>query len=225
MSGRVRRPGSAPRYHRESAVERRAALIAATLECLRRHGHEGTSLRRISAVAGISPGLINHHFPGKAALVAAAYERLAHSLLDSMAGDAAASAVPARERLRRFFAASFEPELLDPSLFRIWLVFWGMVAHSARMRAVHDRTYRAYRRALERLLTALAQEPEVPDFRRHAAAIGLAALLDGLWVELSLNPRAFRPAQAIALCEDWVEALARGAFPRLAARAARAVRD
>jgi AcrR family transcriptional regulator len=166
-------------------------------------------------VAGISPGLVNHHFPGKAALIAAAYERLARTLLDSIAASAAASGLPARERLRRFFSASFEPELLDPALFRIWLVFWGMVAHSAGMRAVHDQTYRAYRLALERLLRALMREPAVPAFRPRTAAIGLAALLDGLWVELSLDASAFRPAEAIALCEDWVEALARGAFPRL----------
>jgi TetR/AcrR family transcriptional regulator, transcriptional repressor of bet genes len=221
VSGRGARPRRAPRFHRESAAERRAALVGATLQCLKRHGHEGTSLRRISAVAGISPGLVNHHFPGKAALIAAAYQQLARTLLDSIAGSATASDVTPRERLRRFFSASFEPELLDPGLFRIWLVFWGMVAHSARMRAVHDRTYRACRRALERLLRALASEPAAPAFRPRAAAIGLAALLDGLWVELSLDPRAFRPAQAIALCEDWVEALARGAFPRLRARVIR----
>jgi TetR/AcrR family transcriptional repressor of bet genes len=212
------RARGAPRFHRESAAERRAELIAATLACLRRHGHDGASLRRISAFARISPGLVNHHFPGKAALLAAAYEQVARSLLDSIAGHAAASTAPARERLRRFFSASFEPELLDPALFRTWLVFWGMVAHSPRMRAVHDRTYRAYRRELERLLGALSREPAVPALRPRAAAIGLAALLDGLWVELSLNPRAFRPADAIALCEDWVEALARGAFPRLLVR-------
>ena len=216
------RPGGAPRFHRESAGERRGSLISATLECLKRFGHEGTSLRRISRVAGISPGLVNHHFRGKAALIAAAYEHLAHALLDSIAAGAAASGAPARERLQRFFSASFEPELLDPAVFRTWLVFWGMVVHSARMRAVHDRTYRAYRRTLERLLGELAREPAVPAFRPRAAAIGLAALLDGLWVELSLDPRAFRPAQAIALCEDWVDALARGAFPRLRSKTARA---
>jgi hypothetical protein len=35
------------------------------------------------------------------------------------------------------------------------------------------------------------------------AAIGLTALLDGLWLEWCLEPAAFRPAEAIALCEAW----------------------
>ena len=43
----------------------------------------------------------------------------------------------------------------------------------------------------------------------------MSALLDGLWVELSLSPTTFKPREAIALCEDWVNALCNGAFPRL----------
>ena len=48
-----------------------------------------------------------------------------------------------------------------------------------------------------------------------ALVIGLAALLDGLWIEASLNPRTFKPATAVALCEDWTNALCAGAFPAL----------
>jgi hypothetical protein len=34
-------------------------------------------------------------------------------------------------------------------------------------------------------------------------------------VELSLSASTFKPREAIALCEDWVNALCNGAFPRL----------
>jgi hypothetical protein len=32
-----------------------------------------------------------------------------------------------------------------------------------------------------------------------------------------MNPGAFRPAEAVALCEDWTNALCAGAFPSLLA--------
>jgi len=57
----------------------------------------------------------------------------------------------------------------------------------------------------------------VPRFKPRPAAIALAALLDGLWIEASLNPGTFRPAEAVALCEDWTNALCAGAFPSLLA--------
>jgi len=212
-------PAAEPKFRREPPAARREELVAATLACLRRYGHEGVSVRRISAAAGVSMGLINHHFPGIAGLVAAAYDSLATTLLAASRAQALSEERAPRERLEAFFAASFAPEALDPELFRTWLVFWSLVPHSAEMRAVHDRTYGETRATLESLLGRLKREAGVPAFRVGPAAIGLAALMDGLWVELSLNPASFESGEAVALCSDWVRALAAGAFPSL--RAAR----
>jgi hypothetical protein len=117
--------------------------------------------------------------------------------------------------LSNFFRASFAPELLDPQLFNVWLVFWSMVAHSAEIRAVHFSTYGKYRSVLESLLSQLMDSGAAPPFRPRPAAIALSALLDGFWVELSLSPTIIKPREAIAICEDWVTALCNGGFPRL----------
>src|SRR6185437_4537911 len=90
-----------------------------------------------------------------------------------------------------------------------------MISHHAGMRAVHDRTYAAYRSALESLLGQLHRTEGIPRFRARPAAIALAALLDGLWIEASINPRTFKPAEAVALCDDWTNALCEGALPSL----------
>ena len=204
-----------PKFHRATPAVRREALVEATLRCLKEFGHDGVSVRRISAAAGVSIGLINHHFPSKSGLIAETYEILALSLLDSIRRQAENETISPRERLSNFFRASFAPEILDPQLFNVWLVFWSMVAHSAEIRAVHFSTYRKYRSVLESLLGRLVESGEAPPFRLRPAAIALSALLDGFWVELSLSPGVFKPREAIALCEDWVNALCNGGFPRL----------
>ncbi len=212
-----------PKFRRATPAVRREALVEATLRCLKEYGHEGVSVRRISAAAGVSIGLINHHFPSKSGLVAVAYETLALSLQDSIRAQADNKAVSPRDRLSGFFRASFAPELLDPQLFNVWLVFWSMVAHSPEIRAIHDKTYGKYRSILESMLGQLADSGAAPPFKLRHAAIALSALLDGLWVELSLSPANFKPREAIALCEDWVNALCNGAFPRLLTQRAKAV--
>lgn len=204
-----------PKFRRAPRTVRREALIEATLACLRKHGHDGLSVRRIGAAAGVSPGLITHHFPSVSALIAASYETLSTSLLQSIERHAREVDATPRERLRRFFQASFAPALLDPGLFNTWLVFWSMILHDAAVRAVHDRTYAAYRAALESLLGQLHRSAGIPRFRLRPAAIALSALLDGLWIEASINPRTFKPAEAVALCEDWTSALCEGALPGL----------
>jgi AcrR family transcriptional regulator len=204
-----------PKFRRAPPTLRREALIEATLACLRKYGHAGVSVRRIGAEAGVSPGLIIHHFPSVSALVAASYETLAMSLLNSIQQHARTLDASPRERLRRFYQASFTPALLDPALFDTWLVFWSMISHDAAVKGVHDRTYAAYRAALESLLGELQTTEGVPRFRLRPAAIALSALLDGLWIEASINSTAFRPVEAVALCEDWTSALCAGAFPSL----------
>jgi TetR/AcrR family transcriptional regulator, transcriptional repressor of bet genes len=211
-----------PKFRRAAPAVRREALIEATLRCLKRDGHDGASVRSISAEAGVSIGLINHHFPSKSGLVAEAYDALASSLQESLRAQADNKSVSPRERLSLFFHASFAPDLLDPELFNVWVVFWSMVAHSKEIRVVHDRTYGQYRSLLENLLGQLSACGLAPPLKLRSAAIALSALLDGLWVELSLSSATFKPSEAIAVCEDWVHALCKGAFPRLHRTAGRA---
>jgi TetR/AcrR family transcriptional regulator, transcriptional repressor of bet genes len=196
---------------------RREALIAATLACLSKYGHEGLSVRRISAEAQVSMGLITHHFSGIDTLVAAAYDSLATRLLSHNRARAQARGAEPLQCLHEFFVASFTPQALDPALFRTWLVFWSLVPHSQAMRAVRERTYGETRATLVTFLLRLERRPRAAAFRSNSAAIGLAALMDGLWVELSLNPSSFAATEAVALCDDWVHALAAGAFPGLTA--------
>ena len=193
---------SAPKFHRVLPAVRRELLVDATLRCLKQYGYEGASVRRISAAAGVSIGLINHHFPSKSGLVALTYETLALSVQESIRQQAENTATSPRERLRGFFRASFSAENIDPQLFNVWLVFWSMLPHSPEIRAVHDRTYGKYRSILESLLGQLSASGAAPKLRLRPAAIGLSALLDGLWIELSLSRATFKPSEAIALCES-----------------------
>jgi TetR/AcrR family transcriptional repressor of bet genes len=204
-----------PKFRRAAPAVRREALIEATLSCLKKYGHDGVSVRRISAAAGVSIGLINHHFPNKSGLIAETYETLALALQDELRSRAQNRSASPRERLSGFFRASFAPELLDPQLFNVWVVFWSMVAHSREIREVHDRTYGKYRSMLESLLGELVRSGAAPKLKLRSAAIALSALLDGLWVELSLSSATFKPREAIGICEDWVNALCAGAFPRI----------
>jgi TetR/AcrR family transcriptional regulator, transcriptional repressor of bet genes len=207
-----------PKFRRAAPDARRDELIAATLACLSRFGHEGVSVRRISTEAGVSMGLITHHFRSIDALVAAAYKSLAERLLSRSREPALAISGEPLRSLHAFFSASFSPDALDPAIFRTWLVFWSLVPHSAELRTVRDLTSSETRATLVILLRRLRRAPGVPAFKVGAAAIGLSALMDGLWVELSLTPTGFKPSQAIALCDDWVQALAAGAFRGLRAR-------
>jgi TetR/AcrR family transcriptional repressor of bet genes len=207
------RSARTPRFERQLPEQRRQALIAATIECLKRYGHEGLSIRTISAAAGVSVGLINHHFPNKDQLVAAAYRHFNSELVGGMQAAVAQAPDSPHARMRAFLEASFSPPNLDADVLAVWVVFWGLYRHSPLIQRVHHETYQGYVRLLRGMLAELlpGRRPRGSGVDLRMAAIGLTALLDGLWLEWCLEPGTFRPTEAVALCEAWIESLVRRA--------------
>lgn len=195
------------RFSRLEPDLRKAELIEATLTCLKRHGFQGASIRKISAEAGVSVGLISHHYSGKDELVAEAYRSITGRVMNLLREAMEQAAPDPRQRLSAFFRASFCAELLDPRLLDAWLAFWGAVKTAEAINQAHEHSYAEYRNELASLLSQLAGEQGWEEFDADLAAISLSALLDGLWLESGLNPGTFSPQQGVQICEAWVEGL------------------
>jgi TetR/AcrR family transcriptional regulator, transcriptional repressor of bet genes len=195
--------GMAPRqaFTREAPDARRQSLIEATARCLARHGAQGTSVRTICAEAGVSPGLLRHYFGGIDACVAAAYRWTGDRVQAALADAVGAAPPEPRARLLAYLTASFAPPIADAQLLATWLAFWSLTKTDARIAALHARIYRDYRSALETLLA------EVAPGDHRLTAVALTALVDGLWLELSLGNAPFTPAEASALAERWLDSL------------------
>jgi TetR/AcrR family transcriptional repressor of bet genes len=189
-------------FTRESADTRRDALIAATARCLATRGANGTSVRAICLEAGVSAGLLRHYFDGIDALVAATYRATGARVAAAM--QAAVEGVPMdnpRGRLLAFVTASFRAPIADPELLATWLAFWSLSRTVPAIGAIHDEIYAENRHDMEQLIFAC---PNAPADAR-LAAVALTALVDGLWLELSLGNAPFSVDEAEALAEKWLD--------------------
>lgn len=192
-----------PTFTRESADVRREALIDATCAALAEAGLAGVSVRSICARAGVSPGLLRHYYAGIDDLVCAAYVATG-ARIDAIIDAAVAEAGPApRARLSGYLTASFRPPIADPALLGSWTSFWALARTNERAAAIHRTGYAAYRARLTALLVDCGLGPE----SSVTQAIALTALVDGLWLELVLDPSAFGRDGAITLVSDTVTRL------------------
>jgi TetR/AcrR family transcriptional regulator, regulator of cefoperazone and chloramphenicol sensitivity len=83
-----------------------ARVRNAALEGFARDGVAATSIRDVAKAAGVSPGLVQHHFPNKAALAAAVNEHVGAIAISTFADvPTAGSAEDAAEELGRRVAA------------------------------------------------------------------------------------------------------------------------
>jgi AcrR family transcriptional regulator len=201
----------APKNRRAEPDERRDLLVAATLRFLARDGHAGISVRRIATEAGVSVGLLNHHFGSIDALIADTYQKIASELTTALLHEIAQAGTPA-EKLDAFLVGSFSSRVMDPQLLGVWVVFWSLIRHSEHVSQSHEKSYRAYLDLLRQLLGDLAVSEGFVIHDTRLAAIGLSAMLDGLWIEWCLNPETFTPANGLHICRCWIKGLRHGAF-------------
>lgn len=195
----------APRFTRMPAADRRLALIEAALACMADGGITAFTVDRICARAGVSRGLITHHFGGMAGLLTATYSHLYGQSLPRTAD------LPAGpERLMALIDTFFDPAQFNRATLNVWLAMWGAIANSAELTAEHRIQYGAYRDLMAGAIAAVAEARD-----RSVDATALAAsvicLIDGLGLQHCIDPTSLSPDEARQACIDHL-ALGLGPF-------------
>jgi AcrR family transcriptional regulator len=203
-----------PRFTRDPPDIRKRKLIEATAQCLAELGHAGTSVRAVAAKANVSPGLVAHHFKGIDDLIVATYDHVGAQVAETLAQAIENAAGGPESKLRAFIEASFKPPVLDRDLLAIWLSFWSLVRRDPAVRKVHRKVYADYRSRLETLVAGIARAHGLR-IDAHLAALGFTAMLDGLWLELCLDPTTFSREDALRIAHAWVDDLVAGGFRAL----------
>jgi TetR/AcrR family transcriptional regulator, transcriptional repressor of bet genes len=160
------------------------AVLDAAVAVIAEQGLAGTSIRGVAARAGVSIGAVQHHFPSKDALLAAAMgwieERHRERLARAHAGGSAL------QRLRAVVRTLVPGGAAARAEAAVWLAF---VAHAA----VHEPTARRHRemwaRAEADIAQLLAEAGGVPPRSARPGAAALLGLADGLAVAVLLEPQ------------------------------------
>lgn len=190
-----------------NTLSKKELFIHATINCLMDHGYAGTTVRNIAKYAEVTPGLLTHYFKGKEELIAETYLYLAKHFLDDFHKRASTEKDDPIEALRMFFAARVESEMVSSKLLKVWLTFWSMTLTHPELQHIHKETYNEYLKELkDKLIKACeAAGKSVAPNKIHTIAIGLNALLDGLWLEWSLDPTTFSVEEGLSIVTQFVE--------------------
>jgi AcrR family transcriptional regulator len=107
-----------PGKQQRKSLAARSKICEATIDCLARHGYHRTSIARVVAAAGVTPGALQHHFPTKEDLIVAAAD---HLLEGSM------------QRTRRYAVGKREPVAALPDFLRS---MWTNLMNTDQYRAL-----------------------------------------------------------------------------------------
>lgn len=185
---------TAPKYNRMTAAERSASLIQAALACLARGGILEFTIDNVCNEAGVSRGLITHHFKSKDGLLVAVYRAMYERL---HAGLSAPN--PGKSRLLAIIDAMFAPEFFSREELNIWLALWSEIVNNPALKREHRRQYSRYRQDLEAALAEVALARGLTVDVKTLAQM-LIALVDGLGLERCIEPKLLSPKAAKQIC-------------------------
>ena len=208
-----RRGTNARARTRRNADARRRALVAAAVRVIAAHGVGAATVARISAEAGVSRGLISHYFAGKDDLLRATYRQLTDELAAETARIARARGETAQAKLRAAVEAAFQPPVFAADKIAVWLAFWAEARYRPSLGALNRELYRGYRATIARLMAEAARERGAM-LDAHRAAVALTALIDGLWLEWTLDREAFSRTEALGTSLDFLDRLLAAPHPQ-----------
>ncbi len=188
-------------------IDKKQVFIDATICSLANHGYKGTTVRQIAKYARVAPGLLTHYYTGKEVLIAESYKYLAKQFLDDFQAKIAAEETGPLKALQIFFQRFFRPDNLGPQSLRVWLSFWTLTLTHADLRKVHIEIYKQYIILIENMLIKAykAENISTTNININSLAIGINALLDGLWLECCLDPDGFSQSKNIEIIYDFVQ--------------------
>lgn len=179
---------------------RRTQLIEATIDVIAKRGFAGITLAEVADAAGLSAGIVNFYFKTKEELLGETLRHMAQQYQTHWTTALARAATDPTAQLAAMVDADFDPQIASRKGVAVWYAFWG----EARWRPEYLRLCAAlsdaYFDQTRALIRAINDAGGYVDLDADAIARGLNAMIDGLWLDLLVNPKGLDRAEAKRTC-------------------------
>jgi AcrR family transcriptional regulator len=169
---------------RPTVEERRGEILDATAQVVIERGFAATRVADVARRLGISTGLIHYHFESKDHLFAETFQRAADVDLARLAEEVA-KADKAVAKLDVIFRL-YSPESAEPG-WMLWIDGWGEALRTPALKQLSQDLDLRWKRLLEDIINAGVADGEFTCVDVHGTAWRLAALLDGLAVQVTVH--------------------------------------
>ena len=187
--------------------ERRAELGAAVWRLASRDGLEAVTVRRVAEEAGWSTGAVVHYFSDKEELLLFAFRTVADRVGRRLAAAAERTDEPL-ELARTWLVQGLPLDAERQAEVRVWFAFLGLALARPELARAQRLTYRAWRGRVAALLQEAQRRGQIrADVDCSAAAAALVAVVDGLAVQATFEPRALSSRRQAELVDQHLDAL------------------
>jgi TetR/AcrR family transcriptional repressor of bet genes len=194
---------TALRSERGTREGRRRDLVGAAIVIIAENGLAGTTLAKVAAEAGLTAGIVNHHFDTKDALLIETLRTLSEEFAQGLDAALAAAGDDAAAGLRAIIDHSFDPAVSDARHVAVWSAFQAEAHWRSSYTALCGDRDRAYMAAIRDRIAGLGAAPADAEVLARA----FAGLLDRYWHDILFAEESFDRPAARAACRRFLAAL------------------
>ncbi len=170
-----------PSAPRASRALQRQRLIDACISALHVHGPSKTTVEKVVAIAGMSPGIVRFYFDSKDAMLVASLEFLAAEFESRLLEPVAALARDPVEALEQLVELYLGPELASARKVSVWYSFWGEASSRQEYFDICGTRDSKFESLVRDLVATLIERDALPHLDADAVALGLIGVLEMLW--------------------------------------------
>ena len=177
---------------------RRRELRQVAYEVLQTEGMAGATIEKVAQRAGASKGIVLHYFKSKQELFEHAMRHANALLRDEVLRRVRVVRGP-EQRLWAIIEGNFSTDFFARPICHAWLSLCAEVPREPQLARIQRVVHARMRSNLLSELKSLT-----PDDQREHVALGITALIDGLWLQLGLRPEGLEAPDALAQMADYL---------------------
>lgn len=186
---------------------RRKQLIDATMRAIGRYGYASLTLTHVAGEAGLSPGIVNFYFKSKDQLLIATLENIAEEYSTLWQAAIVRGKVSPAAGLEAMIEADFHAFVCNPEKVSVWYAFWAEARNNTNYQSLVMGLEDEYLKETEQLCARILAEGGYEGVDVHQAAVGLNAMIDGLWFDCLMSPAKFDRQAAKRTCLAYLAAV------------------
>ena len=185
---------------------RRIQLLEATIDTVARRGFTDLTLADVADAAKLSRGIVNFYFHSKEELLAETLRYLTNEYEKSWRDAVANAGNDPVAKLRMLVEGDFAPQTAGRKHVSVWYAFWGEARWRPEYLRICQEVAAQYRNETRGLVEEIVRCGKYAQVDADLVARGLNALIDGLWLDLLIDPKAIDRNLAKRCCYSYLAA-------------------
>ena len=199
-----------------AAVDRREEILRSAVQVISRRGHADTRLSHVAERAGVSQALVVYYFSTRESLLAQALAYSDERFYERAAAELAKTSTATRKlvHLLELSCMTGNPDDPDQPSWVLWLDLWAVAARNPAVAEHRRKLDQHWRETITSVVTQGVASGEFQAVNVNDFTIRLAAMVDGLAIQVALEDSEVDAARMLGLCLGYAASALGFAVPR-----------